>query len=411
MIKTLMLLCGLIVSFSLTAKADLVGFWNLNENSGIVAHDSSPFHNDGEIRPSLSWVPGKYKSALQFHNNVDERVYMMDNNSFHITNAFTIMAWVKPNTNTIHKVVLSKYTPGQPVTFILRQDESNQGLWEVTLDTQNGATHTIVLSNAPIQIGVWQHIAATYDGITLRLYINGVLDNSLPVTGTLYVGSDPVIIGGQNSSGGDNRFPFDGVIDEIRVYNNALAPAQIVSDMNFNPVIGLPPIANAGPNVFASANSTVVLDGSQSYDPDGTIIQYTWKLLPDNSVLCSATLATCQIKALGRAEEVIELDVTDNDGNISSAAMKITNPGVIGPPGYKGDIGATGSQGPAGPKGDAGLTGVQGSTGAQGSKGDAGATGPQGPPGITPAQIVVIQHQINVLQAQVADLMKHKKDK
>ena len=73
-----------------------------------------------------------------------------------------------------------------------------------------------------------------------------------------------------------------------------------------------PPVADAGDDIIASANEEVTLDGSNSYDPDGEIIQYTWKRLPDGMVIYSGEEPTCQTRALGRAEEVIELTVTDN---------------------------------------------------------------------------------------------------
>lgn len=73
-----------------------------------------------------------------------------------------------------------------------------------------------------------------------------------------------------------------------------------------------PPVADAGDDLVADANEVVTLDGSASYDPDGEIIQYTWKRLPDEVVIYSGKDPNCQTRALGRAEEVIELTVTDN---------------------------------------------------------------------------------------------------
>jgi hypothetical protein len=73
-----------------------------------------------------------------------------------------------------------------------------------------------------------------------------------------------------------------------------------------------PPIADAGDDIIADANEAVILDASASYDPDGEIVLYTWKRLPDDVVIYSGKDPNCQTRALGRAEEVIELTVTDN---------------------------------------------------------------------------------------------------
>ena len=63
---------------------------------------------------------------------------------------------------------------------------------------------------------------------------------------------------------------------------------------------------------MASANEEVVLDGSASYDPDGEVTEYLWKRLPDNVIIYQGPEAACTTRALGRAQELIELTVTDN---------------------------------------------------------------------------------------------------
>lgn len=314
----LVLILVLLTFFASTANADLVGFWRLNENSGLTANDSSSYGNNGNVSSvGVTWMPGKYNAGLGFVGNPDGRVVIHDSSSLHFTNSFTIMAWVKPNTTTPFKDVLSKYTPGDPVTFSLKQDAYNRGIWEI--DTSIGGGYYNVWSNALIQVDVWQHVAVTYNGVVLQFYINGVPDNSEPITGNVYSDSDPVIIGGQNGSG-SNAFPYDGTIDEVRIYNNALTQEQIVADMN-KASIGQPPVAVAGPDVDVPANTIVTLDGSVSSDPDGTIENYQWTRLPDNVFVCSKVTSTCDIKSLGWAQEVIQLVVMDNDGNQSVPSL------------------------------------------------------------------------------------------
>jgi hypothetical protein len=94
----------------------------------------------------------------------------------------------------------------------------------------------------------------------------------------------------------------------------AVAEAYIDNVVLLVPFAGpvKPPIADAGDDIVADANEVVTLDGSKSSDPDGTIIKYTWKRLPDNVILYSGEEPTFDTKALGRVEEVIELTVTDD---------------------------------------------------------------------------------------------------
>ena len=86
-----------------------------------------------------------------------------------------------------------------------------------------------------------------------------------------------------------------------------------------------PPIANAGDDLVADANEVVTLDASASYDPDGEIILYTWKRLPDEVVIYSGKDPNCQTMALGRVEEVIELTVTDNYWATATDTVRIIN--------------------------------------------------------------------------------------
>ena len=77
-------------------------------------------------------------------------------------------------------------------------------------------------------MNAWTHLAATYDGSTLRFYVNGTQAASRAVTGGITSSTNPLRIGG-NSVWGEW---FNGSIDEVRIYNRALTPAQISTDMN-----------------------------------------------------------------------------------------------------------------------------------------------------------------------------------
>lgn len=77
-------------------------------------------------------------------------------------------------------------------------------------------------------VNAWTHVALTYDGAKLRLYVNGNQAASAPVSGSIETNSNPLRIGG-NVPAGEY---FQGRIAEVRVYNRALSQADIQSDMN-----------------------------------------------------------------------------------------------------------------------------------------------------------------------------------
>ena len=84
-------------------------------------------------------------------------------------------------------------------------------------------------SLTPYPIGgySWMHVAATYDGTTMRMYVNGVEENSM--AGPLAIGAGAVDFAIGAHHDGTNRFA--GMLDDVKVYNKALSPAEIGADM------------------------------------------------------------------------------------------------------------------------------------------------------------------------------------
>jgi hypothetical protein len=99
-------------------------------------------------------------------------------------------------------------------------------------DTTQPAANVFVGSDTYSQAGTialnaWSHLAATYDGSTLRLYVNGTQVSSQTIAGSILGSSGPLRIGG-NTVWGEW---FKGSIDDVRVYDRALSAAEVQSDM------------------------------------------------------------------------------------------------------------------------------------------------------------------------------------
>jgi hypothetical protein len=78
-----------------------------------------------------------------------------------------------------------------------------------------------------LPVNTWTHLAATYDGATLRVFVNGVQAGAAAMAGTLVKSADALSIGGSLVWGEY----FEGLIDEVRIYNRALTAAEIRTDM------------------------------------------------------------------------------------------------------------------------------------------------------------------------------------
>jgi hypothetical protein len=85
----------------------------------------------------------------------------------------------------------------------------------------------LTAEGAALAANVWTHVAGTYDGTTVRLYVNGVQVSSRPAGGPISTSTGPLRIGG-NSLWGEF---FEGRIDEVRVYNRVLTSSEIQADM------------------------------------------------------------------------------------------------------------------------------------------------------------------------------------
>jgi len=90
-----------------------------------------------------------------------------------------------------------------------------------------GTLHSLTDSQ-PLTLNTWTHIALTYDGASAILYKDGVAVDTLAATGLIGQGDALCIAGGMF----DGSYDSDVIVDDVRVYNNALTQSQIVTGMN-----------------------------------------------------------------------------------------------------------------------------------------------------------------------------------
>ena len=204
-------------------SAGLVASYSFNAGSGTTLADGSGNANNGAISGATWSTSGKFGSALSF-DGVNDLVTVNDAASLDLTNAMTLEAWVFPVAlGATWRTVVLKEQPNQLVYALYASEGSSRASGHVfsgsDLDTRSANT---------IPLNTWTHLAVTYDGATLRLYVNGTQVSTRAVTGSM-----PNSTGGLRI-GGNNVRPewFSGRIDEVRIYNRALTAAQIQTDMN-----------------------------------------------------------------------------------------------------------------------------------------------------------------------------------
>jgi hypothetical protein len=166
--------------------------------------------------------PVRTGGALSF-DCANDWVTVNDNALLDVTRV-TIAAWVRPTANTPWTTVVMKETAGGLAYALYANNDASRPAGYV----QIGNADRVATGTAVVPTNTWTHLAFTYDGANMRVYVNGALVRTVARTGNIAVSNDPLRIGG-NASWGEH---FTGLIDDVRIYNRALTLAEVQGDMN-----------------------------------------------------------------------------------------------------------------------------------------------------------------------------------
>ena len=205
----------------------LVASYSFDDGTGAnIVDDSAYKHPAGSIVGAAWAEKGQHGGALQFDGD-DDVVTIPHVAALDLTSAMTVEAWVNPSQvdenwrSAVMKELTPESFPGLAYGLYATTDTAGpSGVVNV-----NGDQH---LRGEALAANVWTHLAATYDGVTQRLFVNGVEVNSRSVSGAIVNSTGPLSIGGNGQWLEEN---FAGMIDEVRIYNRALSAAEILVDM------------------------------------------------------------------------------------------------------------------------------------------------------------------------------------
>ena len=172
---------------------------------------------DGNVHNAV-WVDGLTGDAIAF-NGTNSYVLVPDSAAFKLTTRVTMEAWVYTGEQKTAKIIEKGDWDGQG----MGQDKW-QG-WQADIVTAGGQKFSVDWGQGRPALNTWYHVAYTYDGSNLRLYVNGTEVKSVAASGSLKVNTRPVSIGADGSS---QKF-FNGTIDQARIYNSALTAEQILA--------------------------------------------------------------------------------------------------------------------------------------------------------------------------------------
>ncbi|MEQ8211062.1 MAG: LamG domain-containing protein [Lacipirellulaceae bacterium] len=197
----------------------------LDETSGTAANDSSEYNNHGTLVSSPTWrTDGQKGGALDFET--DDGADRVDVPSFDTdSSTITLAAWVKVETLLNDSRLIMKSTGTASSNQTWGMTINNTGAFDFRVSA--GGTWDRVQVPGVIVVGQWYHVAGTYDGTTMRAYIDGVEVGSKAhsVGGKIDADLGAPITLGDSTAGGR---PLDGLLDDVRVYDYALPSSEVL---------------------------------------------------------------------------------------------------------------------------------------------------------------------------------------
>lgn len=194
-----------------------IALWHMNEGSGNIIYDETSNNNDGLIN-GANWTDGKFEDALIF-DGFNDYVFISDSESFLTQYEVTLEAWIKRNSYADGTV----FSKNGPFYLGVRNNKASCDIFA------GDWWHGFVNGTTDLEPNIWYHIACTYDGSNIKLYVNGIEEESVPKTGDILMHSHSVYIGWGEP--GQNQY-FNGTIDEVRISNIARNFTSVIDTDN-----------------------------------------------------------------------------------------------------------------------------------------------------------------------------------
>jgi hypothetical protein len=323
------------VSYQATNTVGLVAAYSFNEGSGATVADASGHGNAGTIS-GATWTTGLFGNALAF-NGTNSWVTINDASSLHLTTGMTLEAWVKPTAAAANwTAVMIKERPSGLAYGLYAADGADQPPAGY-IDTSN--TDNDSKGRSALAVNTWSFLSVTYDGSNLDLYVNGALVNALPVSGSIVSSTGALRIGGDSIWGEY----FQGLIDNVRIYNRALNVGEISSDMS-TPVGGslettAPTGSLSGPSNGATVSGVTTVSASASDNVLVAGVQFLLDGAPLGQAVTTAPYSLAwDTRKSTNGSHTLSAVVNDAAGNtttLSSVTVTVNNAADAVPPAVK----------------------------------------------------------------------------
>jgi hypothetical protein len=200
----------------------LVAAYSFDEASGSTVTDAVNHHDGTIVGGATRVASGRFGGALSFDGS-SGRVAIPHDATLALGVGMTVEAWVRPAAGTSVSSVVMKEQPGGYTYALFANGDTN-------VPTGNVFTTSPYVARGPssLTLGTWTHLAMTWDGSVLKLYDDGAEVDSVATAGALPSGTGELSIGGSSAG---SQF-FNGLVDNVRIYDHALAADQVRADVN-----------------------------------------------------------------------------------------------------------------------------------------------------------------------------------
>ncbi len=206
-----------------------VGWWKLDDNTGINAVDSSGNGATGTLTSGPTWSVGKNGSGVKL-DGTDDNISLGSPASLNITGNITISAWVKIS-DLSHSNTVYSNTSGWDTGTVLRIDATNGNI--IFFYNPSGTRYHA--EGGPVTPNVWTYLTVVHENGVNKVYKNGI-DTKATSSSILTANSMGASKLGQ--LGTSTSYNVSGIIDDVKIYNYARSQAQIAYDYNRGKPIG-----------------------------------------------------------------------------------------------------------------------------------------------------------------------------
>ena len=194
---------------------------NSYRGTGTTWTDLSGNNNNGTLTNGPTFSAGNQGSIV--FDGVDDYVGCGNNSSINLTSYITLSAWTKKAYGSSASVAIDK-------------GRDNYGAWSLLFDVvankvefhcRISGTNSSVVSNTSYGNNIWTNITTVFTGTNLLIYINGILDNTTNISGTIGTNAIDFSIGKANDG-----FNWSGQVSNVFIYNRALTATEVLQNYN-----------------------------------------------------------------------------------------------------------------------------------------------------------------------------------